>query len=1582
MPRTTVPGMDARALLAELRERGIRVRANGNRLVCDAPRGALTAEMQAAIRVLKTDLLRHLATETVSTGLPELRPLPRGGPLPLGLVQRRMWLMDRLEPGSTVNNLPGAWRLTGSLQRDAFEAAVREIVRRHEVLRTSIQPGEPEPYQHVAAKLAVHIPLADLSPLPESARHAELLRLIGMQRDQLFDLASAPLFRIALYRLGPEEHVFSLVPHHVIWDGWSWDVFLAELAVLYTTFRDGQPSPLPELAVQYADYVAWHRALMEGPEYARQMNYWQARLAGPLPVLEVPADRERPVVPSHRAERRIIDIDQDLIVALRTLGRREDATLFMVLLTAYVAWLHRLSGQHDITVGVPTQDRLHAGADRLIGVLVNTLVIRSTVFGGDPFRVLLRQVRDACVEAYDHQDVPFDRLVDELVGPRSRSHAPLFQTLFVYQDVRDRPAMLGDLRLDQVHIDTQVVPTDLLFGFMVGADHAVGLLDFDADLFEPHSMDRLATGFAALLGDVAADPDRAVDRLYIASGERRSEAVEGDRLRLVHAMEVRSDGAAPAGVLPAPTPTQTGMWSLERLNQGTAVHHLPAAVELRGPLDVTALVRACAYLGERHDVLRWCFPDRHGSPVIDVRPQLGDVLEVEAVSRSANPREACRSVMREAARRPFDIGAGPLVRATLVRLGAEHHVLQLVLHHLVTDEHSNIIILGDLAAAYSQFVTGRQDDRSAAASFADFAQQYHSGLDGPDVRRQLDYWMDRLHHLPGPLDLPTSRQRPQALSLAGESLHFSLPAGLAAELERQAGVHGRTPATVFFLSAVHVLLHRYTGEGHVSIGMPISLRPGGGAWDAAAGPYLNPVVIDAELSDDPTVAELLERNRSALAAAEMHRDYPFTRLVEQLRPNRTPNHHPLFQVMIVVEDAGDLPGFHELVATVLPEERPGIATDLAFHFSRGTDGYDVRVDYGAELFDLQAVRRLSDHLVTLLESMLSDPAVPVSELNLLTPAERSLLFDEWNDTDRALLDASMVDGIARLAEASPERVALCGSRGERITYGELWLRSAAVARALAGRGIGAEAVVGVCFERGVEMVVALLGVWRAGAAYLPLDPDFPADRLEFMVEDSGCALVLTDGTAGGLSPGLVPEVALADAEAEGSTGVVDLPPAPAAAHLAYVMYTSGSTGRPKGVEIEHGSLLNFIAAFAACPGMDDTDSILAVTTLSFDISGLEIWLPLWVGALVHVADADEVVDGPALATRLEQSGVTVMQGTPALWRMLLDAGWTGGLRKLLCGGEAFPGDLVAPLLARADEVWNVYGPTETTIWSSIHRVGDEGPVPIGKPIDNTQLYVMDRRGRPVPAGVAGELWIAGTGVARGYRARPALTAERFVASPARAGRAYRTGDLVRWRDDGSLEHLGRLDHQVKVNGFRIELGEIEAVLAEHPSVAQCVVAVRGAASDARLVAYVVWRDDPLLGSEVRRHLRGRLPDYMVPGLVVDIPAVPLTPNGKVDRRALPDPLQSVRPRDYVTPRTPVESGIAGVWAELLAVDRIGIHDNFFEVGGHSLLAIRAAALVEERLGVRLDARTMFFQTLEQVAAGVTAADAIRRPGTQ
>ncbi|HET9986429.1 MAG TPA: amino acid adenylation domain-containing protein, partial [Longimicrobiales bacterium] len=941
-------------------------------------------------------------------------------------------------------------------------------------------------------------------------------------------------------------------------------------------------------------------------------------------------------------------------------------------------------------------------------------------------------------------------------------------------------------------------------------------------------------------------------------------------------------------VFPA-SAAQRRFWLLDQLDPDAAAYTIPVAYRLAGELDVAALERALNAVALRHEALRTIFAVEDEQPVQVVLPSLAVPVVVTDVSAlPAAEREArVAAVVDEAANRGFELARGPLLRAELVRVAAREHVLLLTVHHIVADGWSVGVLFRELEACYAALVAGRAPELPPLPlQYPDYAVWQHRAMQGGAAARQLAFWEERLAAPLPVLELPTDRPRPAFQSTAGAKREIVLPAELVEAMRALARREGATPYAAF-LAAFFALLHRYTGQDDVVVGSVTAgrQRP---ETEPLIGLFLNTLAIRADLSGEPAFVELLRRVRDAATSAFANQDVPFEEVVEAVGGARDSSRSPVFQAAFQLLDgvAAELrlPG---LAAEPIRAEKHTSKFDLTLILNAAPNGgLRAVVEYATALFDGATIDRLLGHYRTLLEGIVREPSRPVSTLALLIGAERRRVLEEWNATAMPYpADARLVELVRAQAARTPDAVAV-EFAGERLSYAELERRARALAERLRRVGVGPGALVGLFVERSLELVVGVLAILEAGGAYLPLDPQYPAERRAFMLEDGGAAVLLTDaglrGEAMGFA-GVVVEVAGGEGDAEaastatGRAGVsgrdgaearklagrealgLGGPEAPGGGagsrDLAYVIYTSGSTGRPKGVEVEQRSVVNFLWGMNALVPLAPGDVLVAVTPLSFDISALEILLPLVTGARVVVASRAEASDPAALAALLARSGATHLQATPSTWRMLVEAGWPGrpGL-VALCGGEALPGALADALLARGVELWNLYGPTEATIWATAQRLTRVGePVRIGRPMGNVRAYVLDGHGEPVPVGVAGELYLGGVGVARGYRGRPALTAERFVPDPfsAEAGaRLYRTGDRVRWRAGGELEYLGRADAQVKLRGHRIELGEIEAVLARQAGVAAAVVAVRAdGGSEPRLVAYVVPAEDETADQE-------------------------------------------------------------------------------------------------------------------------------------
>ena len=1021
---------------------------------------------------------------------------------------------------------------------------------------------------------------------------------------------------------------------------------------------------------------------------------------------------------------------------------------------------------------------------------------------------------------------------------------------------------------------------------------------------------------------------------------------------------VSRDGSLPLSF------AQERMWFLYQLAPESSAYNIPVSVRLVGPLNKAALAHSLDELVRRHEALRTTFHDAEGRPVQVIhpfRPVTSTEIDLRKRPRERQGDEAI-ALAADEARRPFDLTNGPLIRVLVIQLGDEEHVVVLTTHHIVSDQWSYGVIGRELVQCYNAFCNGQafRIEPPLEIQYVDFACWQRNWLRGPVLDEQLSYWKALLAGVPV-LALPTDRPRPAAHSFRGAHVSLDLPRSLINGLKHLSMQEGVTLYMVFLAGFV-ALLNRLTGQEDIAIGTPIANR-NHLAIEGLVGTFVNTLVLRTDVSGDPTFRDLLGRVRDVALGAYAHQDLPFEKLVEELRPDRSHGGTPLVQVLFNFANTpfGRV-DFKHLSWSPFEIDRGAAQLDLSLSIDPALSRR-VYLEFDTDLFDPSTMERWLTHYRTLLETVVEQPGTPVSRLRLLSESERRKILVEWNDT-RAdkLTDRCVPQLFEEQVATTPDAIA-AESQGSGLTYAELNRRANQIAHRLRGLGVGPDVVVAVLMERSLDLLTCLLGIMKAGGAYLPLDTALPTRRLFFMLENSGAALLLTKRAFAKTMSDRDVRVMDLDSERRSIARQREDNPSPSAGsrNLAYVIYTSGSTGQPKGVEVEHGALGNLLQSMRRTPGLTEQDVLLSVTSLSFDIAGLEFFLPLLVGATTIISTRDQAADGAWLKEQLETSRVTVMQATPATWRMVVEAGWAGNPRlKILCGGEALPRDLAEELHARAGSVWNMYGPTETTIWSTVHKVeSGESSVSIGRPIDNTVVYILDSKLEPVPIGTPGELYIGGLGLARGYRNAPDVTAARFIASPFLRddGRLYRTGDLARWLPDGRIDWLGRIDHQVKVRGFRIELGEIESVLGEYAEVKQCVVMARqDSPGETRVVAYVVPHEGHVLQpGRIRRSLREQLPDYMVPAAVVQLNTLPLTPNGKVNRLALPPPGDEAPDELTATvrPRNRLELQLAAIWEQVLGVTPIGVRDNFFELGGHSLLALQIFGAIEQTFGQRL-----------------------------
>ncbi len=1041
--------------------------------------------------------------------------------------------------------------------------------------------------------------------------------------------------------------------------------------------------------------------------------------------------------------------------------------------------------------------------------------------------------------------------------------------------------------------------------------------------------------------------------------------------------------------------SQERVWFIHQLNPDNLAYNFQSTIRFQGALDVAALERALGEILRRHEIYRTTFPMVDGVPVQIVHPTEAFTLPVVDLSGQPEDRRAAAAQdwFDKEFQRRFDLTRLPLVRWTLLRFSESDQTLVHMEHHLVHDGWSFNMFLCELVELYKAFTAGEHSPlANLPVQFAEFATWQRQWMQGAVSDHQLAYWKEKFATIPPVLELPIKGARPATQSFRGTSLRPEIPLALCNDLRALSRQEGST-LFMTMLAGFIALLHRYSGEPDVPVGTFFANRRARES-ESLIGMILNNVVIRASLESNPTVRDFMAQVRDLVLEAANVQDIPFHRVVESVQPKRDMSYNPLFQVMFSFHDEPmpeeGLPGLDVALTPVISNGSakfdlgvigiPHSAQQLGLPQGCDRDGLTMIWEHNTDLFETAAIARMVEHYKILLAAMVADPDQRISELALSSAAEQEELLVAWNTTAADYpSEACLPDLIRAQAAANPDALAVV-FEAEEMTYGALDRRSNQLANHLRRHGVKPNRLVGLCVERSAEMLVGLLGILKAGGAYVPIDPTFPSDRQAFMLEDAKISVLVSEKDLCDRLPSDGMTLVRLDRDADALARESEDPPEAvglAPEDLAYVIYTSGSTGRPKGVRLPHRALVNFLSTMAERPGLTAADRLFAVTTLSFDIAGLEFFLPLTLGARVLVSSRAVAANGEELARQLERTGATIMQATPTTWQMLIDNGWTGGSHfTALCGGEALPRALAEQILPRVKVLWNMYGPTETTIWSTIHQVeSGAGAVPIGRPIENTQVYLLDAYDNAVPVGVVGDLCIGGQGLALGYLDRPELTQERFTDNPipgAPPGKIYRTGDLARYRADGTLECLGRTDHQIKMRGFRIELGEIETLLGGQDEVRQAVVTLReDVPGDQRLVAYVVLapgsRASP---KELLAKLRERLPDYMVPSVCVILESLPLTPNGKVDRKALPAP-KGTRQEDqasYVAPRNEEERKLQKIWEKVIGVSPLGVRDDFFEAGGHSLLAVRLVAAIEAQTGKRISLAVLLQgRTIESVA---------------
>lgn len=1015
---------------------------------------------------------------------------------------------------------------------------------------------------------------------------------------------------------------------------------------------------------------------------------------------------------------------------------------------------------------------------------------------------------------------------------------------------------------------------------------------------------------------------------------------------------------------------QQRLWFLDQLQPNSPFYNIPIALRAIGNLKISALKQSINHVVQRHETLRTSFKGSKGKPYQIISDQAGikiDIIDLTQISKVDQELKVQHLATEEAIQR-FDLSSGPLLRVCIIRLQPEHHFILVTMHHIISDGWSMAIFIKEVAACYQAICQEQAISLpELPIQYADFANWQRSWLTGSVLEQQLDYWKQQLAGLPPLLELPIDKPRPPIQSANGATLTRKLSLDL---LKTAKNFSGQENVTLFMtlLAVFKTLLFRYTGQGDIAVGIPHANR-NRSEIEGLIGFFVNTLVLRTQLGDAPSFKELVRRVREVTLGAYAHQDLPFEMLVEAIQPQRDLSHTPLFQVMFVMQNMPleplELPG---LTFEPIQIETRTAKFDLSLIASEAPDGLEIIVEYNTDLFYPATIQRIMDHFERLLNLAISKPDQPISRLPLLTESEHQQILVDWNRTRIPFPDGlAMHQWFEQVSATHSDRIAV-RYKDQQLSYAELNQRANQLANYLIDQGVQIEDLIGICMPRSLDMIIAVLGSLKAGAAFIPLDPAYPKERLAYMISDSNVRMVLTQQALVSELEPIGARLVCLDTEWENIFSYPTVVPniKMDAENLAYVIYTSGSTGKPKGTMIQHRGWCNLGRAQQMLFGVGPDSRILQFSALSFDASVWEMVMALGSGGTLVLTDQESLLTGQGLLHVLQHEHITTITLPPSVLAVVPKADLPE-LRTLITAGEACTKDLVERW-AHGRQMFNAYGPTETTVCASVYRIDaeeDRNPA-IGRPIANFELYILDSNLEPVPVGVPGELCVGGIGLARGYLRRPDLTAEKFIPNPFSkepGSRLYRTGDLVKYLPDGNIEFLGRIDQQVKLRGFRIELGEIETLIASYPGVRDAAVVVREDPSgDRRLVGYFTVAPETQMDlTELRRFLRSHLPEYMVPASLMPLERFPLTPSGKVDRKALPAPdfSRAALENPYLAPRNEIEAKLADICARLLNIQQVGVYDNFFELGGHSLLATQFIAHVQDEFQVELPLRAIF-----------------------
>jgi len=1520
------------------------------------------AILEQRLRAAQQDLPR-----TIPTG-----PRYKDILYPLSFSQESLWFIRQLQPTLTIHNRPWALRLRGCLDRTIVERCINEIVRRHEVLRSTFSSIDGKPFQKIQPHKSLELPIADLSNLSQEEKEAQAIRLCRERTKIPFDLEQDPMLRPILIQMDQEDHILLLTTHHIAFDGWSEQIFLQEFSSLYKAFSLRKPSPLPERPIQYPDYAQWEREFLQGERLSHLEAFWRSGLKGASSHLSLVSEDSFHEKRMFRGETLHLSISDDLTHRLHELGRKQGCTLFMTLLAAYKITLSIQAKETDILVGTIVAGRKHTDLENAIGLFTNTLVMRTQLAGDPTIIEVMKRVRETTLRAYDHQDLPFERLIEILNPPRRAGYTPLIQAAIQLRNFPEARVDIPGLSIDEFPFDYRYGTVNLSLEIV---EHTLGLacmLHYDASLIDEQTAKQFFGEFHQILNWIVDHPSFRLSHLT-------KRLIDSSTISPSHRTEQ-----------PKPTPgldltgTQALVWAGQKLRPHEPLYNLAYLAVIHTKIDPDHFNSALQALINGSDALRTVIIEQDGFPLQLVRDSWDFQCPTLDLSDEENPLKTMQDWAIATASRPFDTQES-LFDTALIKLSENQWGWLIRIHHIISDNYSVEIIFQRMQMYYEASLNGNINEIQLFPQFEDYVSYEHSRYHSVQFNKIRAYWEEKFST---PLEQLTFYGR-RRTGISAHSQRVTLDLGPSRTQKIREIVTGSDFFTKSedisllntFTSLFFAYLHRVSGNRDLSLAISFHNRLRS-EFKETIGLFMEALAVRVQFDENETFRSLVKKVTAEMIETLRHRQYPL----------RNPIHSPIYEIVLNYHIAT----FSHFLGAAVDFGRVHHGYDednLGIHIQDYGDSGSLKIafDFNCEAFPTYLRDRILSHFECLVDAFLMNPEAPIDQVELFSPDERQQILFEVNQTKQTFPGlSSVVNLLEEQVLETPDQTAVIGDTSS-LTYAQLNTYANQIAHHLKKMGVGPDDLIGLFTDRSLEMVIGIWGILKAGCAYLPLDPQHPQERLNFMLDDSGSSIILTQQHLLDRLPDVNVNVLVLDLDHWGDLSNEDdqnLRIGPRPDHLAYVIYTSGSTGLPKGVMVEHRSLMNFTYWAKENWDLSMDDRVLQFTAIHWDAHIEEIFPPLCSGATIVLRREAMLDTFQSFLQVCQDLGITVLDLPTAYWHALSNTidrenlNLPSSIRLILIGGDRLNKNSVDGWIKDMGgkvKLYNDYGLTEcTSIATQYDLINDIHPdavgVPVGKPISNVQVYILDHHRKPTPIGLPGELWIAGNGLARGYLNRDQLTKDHFLnnfleGTP--GDRVLRTGDLARFLPDGNLEILGRIDQQVKIRGYRVELGEIEATLNEHARVQESVVLLYGDDSgenhsngQERLAAYYIPNpssDQYLDNIDFESYLQQKLPAYMIPSIFIALEAFPLTTNGKVDRSALPSPDFSTigRTRHYQSPRTDLEHQLVSIWEDVLKTKPIGVMDNFFELGGHSLLAVRLFSVIEKRLGVTLPLVTLF-----------------------